>query len=205
VTGSQFFQKLLLCSLSIICCTSYAQHDGCDLKRDSDGVKVYTCKTEDDKFRLLIADFELANTSLTELQAFLWDVKNYVNWQYNMVEAEMLANINANEITYRSLVDAPWPVDDRELMLSLKWVSEPAQTKIIIKNIVDDAPPPDDVVRVPFFDASWTILTDGKNLRVTYRLKIDPGGTVPAWLANLAMAEGPHVSFKKLKEQIEKK
>jgi hypothetical protein len=61
------------------------------------------------------------------------------------------------------------------------------------------------MIRVPFFDGSWKINKGVNVLKVTYTLRIDPGGLVPAWLANLAMAEGPFVSFQKLKKQLEKK
>lgn len=183
----------------------HAQHANCDLRKDTDDIKVYTCKTENEKFRSLIAEFELKDTSPDELQKFLWDVKGYVNWQYNMVESEMLSETNANELNYRSLIDAPWPVENRELVLNFKIERNAGGMMIYIRHTEGENPPPDNVVRVPYFDGIWTVTVDGKNLKVTYKLKIDPGGSVPAWLANLAMAEGPYVSFKKLKEQIEKK
>ena len=187
------------------CITSQlsAQSD-CNLKKDADGIKVYTCKTENEKFKLLRAEFELNNITIQQLMNFLWDVKNYTTWQYNMIEAEMLSNSGREEMAYRSIVDAPWPVDDRELVLKVKVISDSLQTRIFIQNFSYEKLPPEDVVRIPLFDAAWKIIPVGNKLKVTYTLRIDPGGAVPAWLANIALADGPYLSFKKLKNQMEK-
>lgn len=196
--------KYLIALISFIATVGYAQTD-CNLKRDSDGIKVYTCKTEEEKFRLLRAEFELNDISILELKDFLWNVPNYVSWQYNMVESEMISRSGEDEMAYRSVVDAPWPVEDRELVLKVKMEDGPSTTQIFIHSFDYEKSIPADLVRVPFFDASWKILKLDTSLKVTYTLRIDPGGAVPAWLANLAMAEGPFISFKKLKEQLEKK
>jgi len=36
-------------------------------------------------------------------------------------------------------------------------------------------------------------------------MRIDPGGSLPVWLVNMAMAEGPYLTFVNLKKQLEKK
>lgn len=184
---------------------SFSQESDCDLKRDSDGIKVYTCKTENEKFKLLRAEFELRNITLAQLKEFIWNVPNYTTWQYNMIESEQISSTGEYEMSYRSVVDAPWPVENRELVLKVKMVVDSATSSIFIRSYDYDKPAPDNMIRVPFFDGSWRIIKDVNKLQVTYTLRIDPGGLVPAWLANIAMAEGPFVSFKKLKEQLEKK
>jgi hypothetical protein len=76
---------------------------------------------------------------------------------------------------------------------------------INVSRIEYDQPPPDNVIRVPYFEASWKVTQQGKNLNAIYTLHIDPGGIVPAWLVNMAMADGPYVSFRNLKSQLEGK
>ena len=182
-----------------------AQSEPCDLKRNSNSIKVYTCKTENEKFKLLRAEFELKDISLGRLKDFIWDVPNYTTWQYNMIESEMISSSGEFEMAYRSVVDAPWPVENRELVLKVRMIEDSTTASIFIHSFDYEKPTPDNMVRVPLFDGSWKIVKDVNNLKVTYTLRIDPGGLVPAWLANLAMAEGPFVSFKKLKDQLEKK
>lgn len=155
---------------------------------------------------MIRAQFTLENISVETLKSFIWNVNNYITWQYNTIEAEMISNSGHDEMKYRSLVHAPWPVENRELVVNLRVMpNDSAMTSILIHSFPYDKPPPDNVVRVPLFDASWKITPKGNMLNVVYTLRIDPGGSVPAWLANLAMAEGPYISFKNLKDQLEKK
>ena len=198
--------RLVLSSfLEIILQVAFAQNIPCDLKRDAEGIRVYTCKTENEKFKLLRAEFELKDISLSQLKDFIWNVPNYTTWQYNMIESEQISSSGEYEMAYRSVVDAPWPVENRELVLNVRMLEDSTTASIFIHSFHYEKPVPNNMIRVPLFDGSWTIIKSVASLKVTYTLRIDPGGLVPVWLANLAMAEGPFVSFKKLKEQLEKK
>jgi len=184
---------------------AYSQVSNCNLKRDKDGIKVYTCKSDTSKFRSLMAEFVLEDTSLEELETFMWDVKNYVNWQYNMIEANLVKKLNEQEMIYWSVVDAPWPVDDRELLVQFSVNRQtPNQLSFFIYSVSYDYPIKDGLIRVPFSQASWHVTKLGANLQVKYTLNIDPGGYVPPILVNMAMADGPYESFRNLKNLIEK-
>jgi hypothetical protein len=182
-----------------------AQQADCDLKRDLDGIKVYTCKADTEKFKTLRAEFELVNISFNQLKDFLWDVSNYHTWQYNLLEAQEILQTTETELAYRALVDAPWPVENRETIVSMRVIEMDTVMAIQVSGIDYPQPPPEHVIRVPYFEALWHVTTDGKNLNAVYTLNIDPGGMVPAWLVNMAMANGPYVSFRNLKTQLERK
>ena len=193
--------------LFIAAVATQAQSDNCDLKRDRDGIKVYTCKSDNDKFKSLRAEFVLENVTVQELETFLRDVPNYPMWQYNMVKAEILESRGEKEIVYRSEVDAPWPVEDRELLMRF-WSEkdEAGNTYFNMENTSYSYPLNEDLVRVPYMKGRWKVITTSNNtLKINYVMHINPGGMVPAWLVNIAMAEGPHHSFKNLREQLYKK
>jgi hypothetical protein len=182
---------------------AYAQD--CDLKRDRDGIKVFTCKTENEKFKSLRAEFELTGSKPQQVKDFLWDVANYKTWQYNLMEATQVAASAQNELTYRALIDAPWPAENREIVVKMVVTELDSGMTIRIVDVPYIPQPPNNFVRVPFFEANWQITQVGHDLKLVYALRIDPGGYVPAWLVNIAMAEGPHVSFKNLKAQLNPK
>ena len=60
------------------------------------------------------------------------------------------------------------------------------------------------IVRVKYSKVTWTVtpLHNGR-FKVEYRLQMDPGGSIPAWLLNLFISKGPFESFTKLKEEIQ--
>ena len=181
---------------------SFGQPLECDLKKESEGIKVFTCKTENEKFKSIRAEFELENISAQELSSVVLNVNTYTTWQYNTFEAEKLTFSETDGMVYRALVDAPWPVENRELIVSIKAVEETTHTNIYVHSVPYDKPTPKGLVRVPYLEAYWKIVSKGSTLQITYTLKIDPGGLVPAWIANIAMAEGPYISFKNLKAQL---
>lgn len=198
------FVLFLLIMLNSLCMR--AQESDCVLKKDKDGIKVYTCKSDTSKFRSLKAEFVIENTSIAELKEFLFTVSNYLNWQFDATEATMLQRINDNEMIYRVVIDAPWPVDNRELIVHFQVsLQQEDQATFHINTVPSDLPLQEDLVRIPYSQASWEITRVNQSLHATYRMNINPGGNVPAWLVNIAMADGPHESFRDLKKLIEYK
>ncbi|MFN5169975.1 MAG: START domain-containing protein [Cyclobacteriaceae bacterium] len=196
----------MCCFFLFSACVAFGQAPPCDLKRDRDGVRVFTCKVPGEKFRSLRAEFTLENFSLSQLETWIRDVPNYVNWQYNMTEAEILEEVSPDALIIRSVVDAPWPVENREMITECVFDhSTPGALRIMVKSIPHDYPTSDDLVRVPYSLAQWNVTQTGGDLAVVYSLEIDPGGSVPPVLVNLAMAEGPHHSFRDLKKLLASK
>jgi hypothetical protein len=192
--------------LFLFCCLNgFSQQNDCILKKRSDDIQVYTCKSGNVKFKSLKAEFAIKNTTVDELLAFIKNVKNFPTWQYNMISAELLLQETENKMITRSEIDAPWPVDNRELIVeyTLEKDATLGQLHIIVKTVAYDYPKKKGVVRVPFSHAEWLVVKDGTALKVRYTMRVDPGGNVPAWLVNMAMAEAPYRSFINLKQQLE--
>lgn len=200
-----FLISLTTCAASLFSPSAIAQPENCDLKKDKDGIKVYTCKSDTTKFRSLRAEFEIEDCSVAELEAFLFDVPNFINWQYNALEVNLLQK-GDRQIVYRLVIDAPWPVENRELIMQLTADPEsPTGISINMNTIASTYPQSDDLTRVPFSQARWRIEKKNDFLKVVYEMNIDPGGYIPPLLVNMAMADGPYQSFSNLKRLIKKK
>jgi len=193
--------------LTVSFCVSglaWGQQD-CSLKKQKNDLKVFTCETDSGRLKTLRAEFILEHTTFDELKEFMLNVSNYVNWQYNTIEAKVLDKPPDHSIVYRVVVEAPWPLSNREMItkLSIHFDSTARQLTITNHNIAFDFPRNKELVRVPFSDGIMLVRQlDTSSLKVFYSLRIDPGGNVPAWLVNIAMAEGPFYSFTKLKEKL---
>jgi hypothetical protein len=200
-------QKLSLLFAGCVLSVSLSAQDAdCVLKKDNDGVKVYTCKSDTSKFRSLKAEFSVQDVSIAELKTFLFTVPKYLNWQYHAIEANLVKAISDSEMIYRVVIDAPWPLDNREMVVQFTAdIKDQDNAKFTINSVASDYPQNEDLIRVPFSQASWTITRANNTLHVIYKMNIDPGGYVPPLLVNIAMADGPHQSFRNLKKLIEKK
>lgn len=196
------FSLILFFSILSIAPFGYGQTD-CQLKKQKEDLKVYTCSSSESKLKLLKAEFVIEDTSFKELLDFLRDINNCVTWQYNTSEATALQK-HDSAIIYRTVIEAPWPVSNREMILELTstFDSVKQELTIVSRSIDYEYPQTDDLVRVPFAFGKWQVVSVQGSLSVVYTLRIDPGGSVPIWLINLAMAEGPFNSFSKVQEKL---
>lgn len=198
-------RALTIFLLTLIGISAGAQDSDCALKKEGDGVLVYTCNSENERFKSLKATFTIERTSIEELVAFLKKVDQYTAWQYNMISAKLLKPVSEDTIIVRTEMDAPWPVENRELIVEYSFFRQhsPQRLKVVTRTVLFEYPASEDVVRVPFSHAEWDVTAAGDALQVSYTMKIDPGGSVPAWLVNMAMAAGPYESFTNLKKMLE--
>ncbi|MGC4021097.1 MAG: START domain-containing protein [Cyclobacteriaceae bacterium] len=182
----------------------YAQSD-CTLRKNQDSIKVYTCNTDTSKFKSIKAEANV-NTSLDKLEKFLLDFPNYKNWQFNTIESRSLKKIADTEFIYYTQIEAPWPVNDRDMVVRFILVRSNKQLIVTANSESNILENKKDIVRVPASRSKWTITEVSENrVSIKYEIQIDPGGNIPAWLVNWMCANAPYQSFKKLRELLEKK
>ncbi|MBS1485991.1 MAG: hypothetical protein JST43_00275 [Bacteroidetes bacterium] len=173
----------------------------CRLRKDEDSIRVYTCYSDTSKFKLIKAEFQV-NTTFDQLEKFLLNFSNYTTWQYNTVESRVIKKISDTEYIYYAKIKAPWPVSDRDMVVRFKIVHDES-TMHVTANTDTGVPPKKNIVRVPSSHSEWVITKIApRKLKVNYKIQIDPGGAVPAWLVNWVSAYAPYQSFKDLKKQI---
>lgn len=181
------------------------QEETCKLRKDKDDIKVYACHTDTSLLKSIRAEVLIKDISIKELKDYLMDIENYVTWQYKLEEAQVLEQVNNSEVVMRTVVDAPWPVNNREVLTRMTAKTNAASTELMVEGLVIpyDYPEEKGLVRVPFSRSSWFVeQVNGNDLKVAYSLSVDPGGSLPAWLVNLAVAEAPYESFRNLKKQL---
>ncbi|MEK7256997.1 MAG: START domain-containing protein [Bacteroidota bacterium] len=174
------------------------------LKRKSGGVEVYTREAEDSPFKELkfLATFE---ASLSSIAAILNDVEHYDEWVYKSSEAELIKKVNDREMYYYERFDFPWPLDDRDVVAWTQVWQDPKTLALHSKTNSAHwlRKELDDVVRIKKMEIEWifTPIGNGK-IRSEYYLKTDPGGSLPAWLVNLAADQGPLQTMIDFKEML---
>jgi hypothetical protein len=196
--------KRAILVLIIVCWFLPAAGQDCTLKKNKDGIAVYTCNEADSHLKSIRAELTLHDTSPATLINALADVDNFTQWQYKMSEAAVLEHISDREMIYRTVVDAPWPVDNRELIVQMTIDHDPAKGQVFIhvRTVPFNHPATKGLVRVPFSEAKWNITQHDNDLKIIYTLKVDPGGSLPPWIINLGVAEGPFHSFANLRKKV---
>ena len=126
---------------------------------------------------------------LSEVIALLQDADYNRHWVYRSGGARILDHQSISTTWVYGVVDAPLPIRDRDTVVRFDLRQDPGSRVITIDilNKPDLLPPVAGLVRVPDFGGFWRLepLADSQ-VAVTYQVYGDPGGWVPAWLANYA-------------------
>ena len=128
-------------------------------------------------------------SSLNALMALLKDAPFNRHWVYRSGGAGMLEESGYEQAYVYGIVDAPWPMHDRDTVVRFDYEQHPITKAITIgiTNFPDYLPHRDDLVRVPDFGGFWRLEPgEGGWVNVTYQVYGDPGGWIPVWIANRA-------------------
>jgi len=169
--------------------------------REGDGITVYTRSQEGTPFKEIKATVFI-ESSLNSIVGALTDYDNYKNWVYSTSKSKLVKKINEKEFLAYHYIDAPWPVNDRDVVMHIALSQDPKTHKTIVHSTSQHnyLKTVENVVRVKNNVAIWELQPVAKNkIECTYYLKSDPGGSVPAWILNMFITEGPYESIKKLK------
>lgn len=127
--------------------------------------------------------------SLNALMALLKDAPFNRHWVYRSGGARILQESGYSQAFVYGIVDSPWPMLDRDTVVRFDYEQQ-AKTKAItiaITNFPEFIPLEDGLVRVPKFGGYWKLQPEeGGWVGVTYQVYGDPGGWIPAWVANKA-------------------
>ena len=175
------------------------------LKREKDGIDIYSRTSDYSKFNDIRVDMDLTGT-VEQLAGILRDVDNYTDWVYATRSSTMVRKVSENELIYYAEVGTPWPAANRDYYADLKITINPANhsMNVVSVGMKDYQPEKKDLVRVPMSRGSWMVTTQSdRKIHLQYILEIDPGGSIPAWILNSFVAKAPIETFSKLKKKME--
>src|SRR5580692_2904158 len=198
-------KALYICLLSLPNFLPASDKKEWTLKREKDGINIYSRPSDYSKFNDIRVDMDLPGTA-EQLAAILLDVNNYPNWVYATRTSNVVKKVNENEVIYYAEVGTPWPAANRDYYADLKITINPANhsMNVVSVGMKDYQPEKKDLVRVPMSRGSWTVTTQSdRKIHLQYILEIDPGGSIPAWILNSFVAKAPIETFSKLKKKME--
>ncbi len=197
---------LTYCLLLLITGLAFGQEDSWTLKKDKKDLKIYTRNIGESGIKELKIVTEM-QTSLSSIIALFDDVNAYTSWVYSTDEAKITQTIAPNHIYYYSISDFPWPLNNRDVILS-SLVEQDPETKVVTSTSTskhDSYPRQKGMVRVEKLDAQW-ILTpkSGGIVHIIYTIKTDPGGNIPIFLTNAFIDRGPIQTISKMRDMLKK-
>jgi len=202
---SFMFRILFLALLSLFLNPVFAQYNW-KLEKQKNGISVYLSDVANSNFKAVKVECTLTGT-YAKLIALLTNVSNLSTWIYNNKSSRMLKKNTPMDYIYYSETHMPWPLSNRDAVIhfQIKTDSLPKFLSISGSGEPKFIPKIPGKVRVPYYKASWKVtMPTSKTIQVSYFLEIDPGGSIPAWLANSFAEKGPYGTFSNLAEELKK-
>ncbi len=199
-----FLSLILLAISTLAVAWSPSTGDAWELKRKGDNMWVYTR----DRAGSPIKEVKLVMTvdaSIDAINEVLNAAERQPEWVFRCLKGKDLGgDVTAGGWYYYSLIDMPWPMEDRDVIGKVTGGREGASYISHTVAAPKKTPKVDGVVRLTTFEVStsYQALPSGKT-QVTYQLYSEPGGSVPTWLVNLFVDKGPVETMTKLRKLVE--
>lgn len=194
-------------SFFVFCCLSifHFAHSQSEwvLRKEKDGILIYDLKTDTSKFNAIKVETELIG-KVEDLLSILLDVKSHDKWAYGTKSASILKRVSESEIIFYKVIDSPSPVSDRDMVIRMKVIKNPASKVVSVESIAlpNYILPKKDLVRVPFSNEKWIITHANQKIKINYFLQTDPGGALSPFLVNLFITKGPYETFVNLRNLL---
>ncbi len=172
------------------------------LEKQGEGIKVYTANADSTSFKQFKVEAEV-EASPKEIADAVIDLDNNFKWFFGVQKGVMLDEIHPYEFTFKQVVEVPFPFKNREVVqhCTVKFL-DGGIVRIDLIHRNSAAPVNDDYVRMPYSKGYWILKPNGNKTKIEYSFLADPGGNIPAWLANQFIVESPFKTITGLRKYL---
>jgi len=172
------------------------------LKRDRDGIKVFTRKVDGSRFKAVRAEVVIA-ASLSSVVGLIRDAKACPKWADRCGQSYVHEQVGPMEEYIYTLNSMPWPVSDRDVLAHVSWSQSEQDLSVTMRSraTVGKLPKSKGVVRLEEAQASWFLTPlSATQVKVVTEAHINPGGPLPAWVTNMLLVDSPYTTLKNLRK-----
>jgi len=175
------------------------------LTKTKNGIEVFTSQSDTSAFMAFKARMTIQG-SVGAFVAVLQDLDRMPDWGYNIEYARLLEKTGDTLQIYYSEASVPFPFANRDgiYLNRFIWNNKTRQLKVDIELLHNYMAVKEKLVRVKG-NGEWqvNVLADGR-LEMIFRMQVDPGGEIPAWLVNMFIDETPYETMFNIREMMKK-
>lgn len=177
------------------------------LKKEKDGISIYTRSVENSNFLEFKAITVIENVKLKDVLDILLDVENYDNLYADCMNPRILKQDGKYHDIHYIQTKGVFTIKDRDGIYEQKTVvdNNGKHALVTLKPLPDYLEENKDCVRIREGTGLWELDEQENNkVKVTYQFHGEPGGEIPAWLANSFVVSHPLKTIKNLKSRLKK-
>lgn len=196
--------SLLLVVSAVISASSHAQQDW-ELRRDRDGIKVYTSKVSGSPYAAVKTVAVMEDVQLSSLVALLEDPEACPDWADKCAESFVYQRLSATESYVYTHNDMPFPVKDRDHLAHVRWSQDPDTLTVMMQSsavtgLVEEQP---GRLRLKAVEVSWTFSPKSSGaVEISNQAHIDPGSALPGWLTNMLLIDTPFQTMQSFMDEV---
>lgn len=195
----------ILFALCMGCALSFANAQDRDWKliTNKDDIKVYRAHTDDSPIKTFRGEAEIALQDFRSIGAIMDDYDFLASWLHMVSGIEHIAYASPSNRTVWLKTELPWPVSDRDTGLKIGLEQDPETFVLTVPfaHAAEAIPKQKGYARIPRMEGylRFTPMEPG-HMHFTIEVILDPGGYVPAWLANMILRDIPYFSLKRFRQ-----
>lgn len=175
------------------------------LVSDRDGIQIYMAHNDDSRIKTFRGVMVMELDDFYSPIAILDDYEYYGRWMYLIEGLSEVRRRSPQDRDVHVRTKLPWPVGDRDagLQLTVNQDTKTGEIRIQFRSRDGILPARDDYVRIPEMVGHFnTLPLGGRKVQVTFEVLLDPGGYIPAFLANFILKDIPFVSLQRFRRVI---
>ncbi len=176
------------------------------LRLQKDGVTVYTRTIEGSPMRDFKSDI-IVSAPIDQVVALYENEKRVPEWYHQAVQMDFVADEGDSKIFY-FVLNLPWPVAKRDSVFRRVKTVDVASGVVNyeLSALPERLPKEKGKIRVPYLKANWRLTpVEGNKTAIYFQQHSDPGGSVPAFLANALVVDIPFNSLRAFRKIVEQK
>ena len=167
------------------------------------GIKIFSSKVSGSEIFGFKGEIEL-QVSLKKLLSLFYDMANFNRWVHKLAEMEVLEKSENTEYVVRQVINTPWPLKQREVIMRSRLVSAGDNAiALTMKQEPEYLPANPKYHRVQHATGMWVFTPNGHGVvNVVFVMHLDPGKDVPAQVSNAGLFEVPFYSLSNLRSLL---
>ncbi len=174
------------------------------LVKSKGSINVYTKPIPGSKFKEF-KGVAYINASMEKINKIIDNISGLTKWMPNCIISKTIKKNSENHIILYQELKSPWPVSNRDFVVESFIKKTPGKIIRTLKAINYPAVPvKKGKIRITDMKGRWILTKKGDNKTlVVYQVKSNPGGTLPASIANLASKDLPYKAIQGLRNMAQ--
>lgn len=173
-----------------------------NLEKNEEGIKVFTRTVDGSNYKEFKAEMVL-EYSAENIIKLIKDADNFDKWIHNCKNSKLLKRVSNEEQFNYTESELPFPFENRDMVFKARFSQMKNIHRVKLEGVRDFIPEKRKITRMDKAKGGWELIElENNKTKVIYQLWVEPGGSLPAWLANLKVVEIPFETLKKMRKQL---